>query len=597
MIVGGHTGRVHDSRDATDQARALAALEASHEELRVAFDDAPIGMVMLRAGSALRPRIVRSNRAVLAMLGPMQDTFPPTPEQDPADPMQNPADPVQGRLWLDVRRLHPQDRARGEAFAAELLSGPVPATRSAQVRLHTDHGVTDVWMQAAITPGAQPDERVVLLHVLDVTAQRRTEQQLAGLALTDPITGVGNRSRFQQTLRDWLGSAVPGRHAVAVLLLDLDRFKLVNDSLGHLTGDLLLARVAQRLQAFVQPSWLVCRLGGDEFAVLIDGAPDPPELGRIARRLGDSLTLPYTLPGDLSIVCTASLGISRSDDPAASAEDLYREADLALYAAKDTGRDTWALFDNKLKARADRRIESERRLRTALAHDGVRMFLQPVVDLATRRTVAAEALVRLEHPELGLLEPADFIQVAEDTGLVVHIDARITELALARLARAGTDPDLQIAVNLSASSLDHVEYLQRLTAALDRYAVAPRRLLIEVTESSLLDASGPRAHGLAEIRRLGLQIGIDDFGTGYSALAYLDRFHLDFLKIDRSFVARLGTGSRSVAIAAAIVSLAHAHGLLVTAEGVERPGQAEQLHRMGCDRAQGFHFGHPVLPG
>jgi EAL domain-containing protein (putative c-di-GMP-specific phosphodiesterase class I) len=215
-----------------------------------------------------------------------------------------------------------------------------------------------------------------------------------------------------------------------------------------------------------------------------------------------------------------------------------------------------------------------------------------VVDLSTGRTVAAEALARLELADGRLLAPSDFIQVAEDTGLVVQVDARITELALARLADTGVAPGLRIAVNLSASSLDHAEYVERLTAALDRHGVDPARLLVEVTESSLLDPSGPRAQGLAELRRLGIGIGIDDFGTGFSALAYLDRFNLDFLKIDRSFVARLGN-ARSNAMVAAIVDLAHAHGLVVTAEGVERPIHAAQLRDMGCDRAQGFYFGRP----
>jgi diguanylate cyclase (GGDEF)-like protein len=482
-----------------------------------------------------------------------------------------------------------------EEFLRKLLAGPVPNAMSTQMQVKALAGEPfDVWVHAAIAQSGDPDERMVLLHFLDVTAHQRAERQLATLALTDPVTGVANRSRFQQALQEWLRDVVPGKRAVAMLLLDLDRFKLVNDSLGHITGDLLLAEVAQRLKAFASRSWLVCRLGGDEFTVLIDDAPDGHQLGRIARRLGDTLALPYTLPGEVSIVCTCSIGISRCDDPDANAEDLYREADLALYAAKDTGRDTWALFDGELKEHADQRISAERRLRTALASDGIRMHLQPVVDLATGRTIAAEALARLEHPERGLLDPSEFIHVAEDTGLVVHVDARITELALAHLARRSTSPDLRIAVNLSASSLDHAEYIERLTAALARYGVDPHRLLIEVTESSLLDTSGPRAQGLSEIRRMGMAIGIDDFGTGYSALAYLDRFSLDFLKIDRSFVARLGTSPRSDAIAAAIVSLAHAHGLVVTAEGVEHAEQAERLREMGCDRGQGFHFGRPV---
>ncbi|HET9658227.1 MAG TPA: EAL domain-containing protein [Kineosporiaceae bacterium] len=567
--------------DQTEQAQNLAALEGSREELRMAFDDAPIGMLLMRVRPGERPRVIRRNRALFALFGGSPD--------EPAGAL------LDELLSAEKLQMAPDALARTEAFLAGLIAGQVAGTTSTQLQVVTGDGRgLDLWVHAAVTESRWPQERLVMLHFLDVTPHLRAERQLATLALTDPITGVANRSRFQQALGELLSGVVPGRRAVGLLLLDLDRFKLVNDSLGHVTGDLLLTEVAQRLLTFAHTSWLVCRLGGDEFAVLIDDAPDGHQLGRIARQLGDTLALPYSLPGDVSIVCTASIGVARCDDQHHNAEDLYREADLALYAAKDTGRDTWALFDGRLRARTDQRIEAERRLRTALARDGIRGHLQPVVDLSSGRPVAAEALARLEHPDLGLLQPCEFIQVAEDTGLVVHVDARLTELAVAHLARPDVPASLLMAVNLSASSLDHAEYLERLTAALDRHQVDPSRLLIEVTESSLLDASGPRAQGLADLRQLGIQIGIDDFGTGYSALAYLDRFQLDFLKIDRSFVARLGTGERADTIVAAIVSLAHAHGLVVTAEGVEYPAQAQRLREMGCDRAQGFLFGRPA---
>ena len=275
-------------------------------------------------------------------------------------------------------------------------------------------------------------------------------------------------------------------------------------------------------------------------------------------------------------------------------QDLYREADLALYAAKGAGRDAVALFDDDLRATADQRIENERKLRSALANDGVRMVLQPVVALASGEGVASEALARMEHPELGLLTPDVFITAAEETGLVIEIDSRICELAIAALASTSDDPRLQrIAVNVSPRTLDHAEWRARMRAALRRHRVDAQRLLIEVAESSLLDAGSPRAAQLPELQDEGMTVGIDDFGTGYSALAYLDAFNLDFLKIDRSFVSRLGTGKRPDAVVSAIIKLAHAHGMTVTAEGVETAEQAEMLRLMGCDRGQGWHFGRP----
>jgi EAL domain-containing protein (putative c-di-GMP-specific phosphodiesterase class I) len=298
--------------------------------------------------------------------------------------------------------------------------------------------------------------------------------------------------------------------------------------------------------------------------------------------------------GDL-VVCTGSIGATVADHAEADVAHLYREADLALSEAKNRGRNQCALFDGRLRARADERIEQESRLRAALDADGVRIFLQPITDLASGRSAGAEALARLLHPVHGILEPHAFVDVAEDTGLIVDVDARVAELAVAALAG---HPDLpSVAVNVSPRSLASGGYVHRLSEALRRHGVSGERLLVEVTERTLLDESGSGAAALARLRRLGVRVGIDDFGTGYSALAYLGRFDLDFLKIDRSFVSALGEDPRADTVVSAIVAIAHSHAMVVTAEGVESPAQAEALTKMGCDSGQGWHFGYPAPDG
>ncbi len=569
--------------DVTQAEQTLSALHHSQAQVRLAFDEAPIAMLMM----ALRPdgtwKTLRLNDALRELI---DDRGEFSTGWSPAHPP-----------WDDLRWVHPQDVPAARAAIEQLFAQDAPASVSFETRLMANNGRTpQTWVHACMADDSGTKTRIVLFHIVDVSERQEAAERLSLQAMTDPITGLGNRSRCEKHLRERLRWAVPGRRAAGLLLLDLDRFKIVNDSLGHLTGDRLLAQVAHRLTAAAPPGWLVCRLGGDEFAIVMDEAPEAPGLARLADGLCDVLAMPYTLPGQNGLVCTASIGVTRCDDPAGTVEDLFRQADLALYAAKDSGRDTATMFDDALRSRADQRIAAEHRLRSALSAGGVRMYLQPVIDLMTGEMVAAEALARLEHPVEGLLEPSDFIDVAEDTGLILQIDAAICELAVAHLARVDVDPRLRLAVNVSPHTLEQEEYVLRLTAALEEHQVSSDRLLIEVTESSLLDVQGPRAEGLTRLRKLGLRIGIDDFGTGYSALAYLSSFSLDFLKIDRSFVARLGTGTEPDAIVAAIIGLAHAHALVVTAEGVEQPEQAYLLRAMGCDRAQGYLFGRPEAP-
>ena len=569
---GGIVGIIGATLDVTQEAEHVAALESSRETFRLAFDQAPIGMVMFDVAPDGTRTAHRLNAALIELLG---------------------VDPGRAHVRGEVgRTVHPDERATFNRFLASLTDAE--SIRTVESRIQRPDGrVVPVWVHAAVAESRRDGTRRVLLHITDMTDKHAAAEELRRLALTDPVTGLGNRTFLEQRLAAGLAVAGPD-HPVGLLLLDLDRFKIVNDSLGHVAGDELLVAVGRRLQSLVPRNSVVCRIGGDEFAVLVDPAPGSAALLVIATTVRERLSEPFALADGASLVTTASVGVTGCAEPGRSVVDLYREADLALYQAKDAGRDMCAVFDDALRARADERITAERRLRTALAHDGVRLFLQPVVDLGTGEVVAAEGLARLEHPTDRLVQPGDFISVAEDTGLVVEIDSRITELAVAHLARPDVPAGRRVAVNVSARTLDDPAYLLRLAGALDRHGVAADRLLVELTESSLLDATGRRAREVRRLKDLGVHVGLDDFGTGYSALAYLDRFPLDFLKIDRSFVARLGTSDRADSVVSAIVSLAQAHGLVVTAEGVETPEQAAALRGFGCDRGQGWLFGRPA---
>jgi diguanylate cyclase (GGDEF)-like protein/PAS domain S-box-containing protein len=557
-----------------DDSTVVPAARA--DAYRLAFDVASIGMALVEVDERGRGRVVRLNSAMRMRSG-MGGS---------------------GTDDVDVTRwIHPDDVPNHIARFRRLCKGDIERT-TYEMRYRWRDGTERIgWVHAEVrraptADAAQGRITHVIYNILDVTDRYDTERQLERLALSDTLTGLANRLRFEQQTQAAVRRAGGARDTVGVLLLDLDRFKVVNDALGHAAGDAVLVEAGRRLRRTLPPNTVIARLGGDEFAVTIAGLSGSTELVDRALDLLDELTRPYTVPTGESVVCTASIGATVTHDPGADVGDLYREADLALYEAKDRGRNQCALFDDRLRARAHERIEQESRLRAALDVDGVRVFLQPITELATGRTVGAEALARLRHPGLGIIEPAQFIDVAEDTGLIVEVDARVAELAVQALADR---PDVvpAVAVNVSPRSLASGGYIRRLSDALRRHGVRGDRLLVEVTERTLLDETGSGAVGLSRLRRLGVRVGIDDFGTGYSALAYLGRFDLDFLKIDRSFVAGLGEDPRSDTVVSAIVAIAHSHAMVVTAEGVESSAQAEMLTKMGCDSGQGWYFGHP----
>ena len=448
---------------------------------------------------------------------------------------------------------HPEDRERDAGLFARLAHGETQTLAFEKRYLHRDGTVVHAWITSTVVHGADGQPLYLVTHALDISERLREQAELERLALTDTLTGLANRTLLNDRLDQALARLHRTGGAAAMLLLDIDRFKTVNDSLGHQVGDALLVEVAHRIEAVSRADSTVARLGGDEFVVLVEGLPRPTTVHAVAARLLEALRRPYDLgPTAEALVATVSIGISVAHDATRTAGDLYREADLALYRAKDSGRDQYALFDDELRARADRRMTAERLLRQALADNLLVPVFQPIVDLATGAIRAAEALARIQDGD-RLVLPAEFIDVAEETGLIVEVDARMFERVAAEGARLLDAGALlrRLTTNVSARSLEDPRFVERIAPGPDLVRRArlddPGRAHRAQPAHRPARRCGSRSPGIQE---LGVQVGLDDFGTGYSALAYLQRFSLQFLKIDRSFVSRLGSSARDDAVVA-----------------------------------------------
>jgi diguanylate cyclase (GGDEF)-like protein/PAS domain S-box-containing protein len=427
----------------------------------------------------------------------------------------------------------------------------------------------------------------------DVTAHREAAEALSQLALHDPLTGLPNRSLFMDRLGQALRRLVRQDRVLAVLFVDLDRFKTVNDRFGHAAGDEMLMAVGTRLRDVLRPHDTVARLGGDEFVVLCEDLEDDRAAVRVAERVLAALALPV-LCGDHDVVSSASIGIALTRRSEATPDALLRDADMAMYRAKETGRHRIEVFDHSARLRTQARTQTAEELRQAVDSGQLRVVYQPIVHLGQATPAGVEALVRWQHPRRGLLAPAEFIQVAEDTGLVVPLGAWVLRQACCDLmeildgATGGGPSELVMSVNLSARQLSTPGLVPMVEGVLAEFGLLPWRLCFEITESILMDDVDLAISVLSDLRGLGVRLAIDDFGTGYSSLGYLQRFPVDIVKLDRAFVAGLGSDSAADAIAAAVINLGHALGLSVIAEGVETHDQLTVLRALRCDRAQGF---------
>ena len=416
------------------------------------------------------------------------------------------------------------------------------------------------------------------------------EQRITQLAFNDVLTGLPNRTMFQQQLDHHFRAAAGSSSLFALHCLDLDQFKVINDTLGHHAGDSLLVEAGRRVQEAARGHF-VARLGGDEFVVLQSVGEDRDAIDRLARDILAAITRPIIIDGN-EFAPSTSIGIAIAPQDGENGGSLLRSADLALYRAKEAGRGTYAFFEESLNERAQQRRQVEADLRLALEHEEFELVYQPLFDLEHNRICSFEALLRWHHPKRGLVSPADFVSVAEDTGLIVPIGAWVIREAC---ARAATWPEhVRVAVNVSAVQFHRGALNESILRALADSGLAPNRLEVEITESIFLEGGEATLRLLHALRSLGVRIALDDFGTGYSSLSYLQSFPFDKLKIDRSFIQNLLTRDGASAIVRAITELAHALNIETTAEGVEETAQLLELRAHGCSSVQGYLFAEPM---
>lgn len=437
------------------------------------------------------------------------------------------------------------------------------------------------------------DGRYTLERSIEISSDemRALHDVLSQQAHQDRLTGLPNRSSLTELLGATLAQRRTGARDSAVLFIDLDGFKRVNDCLGHAAGDELLVRTAERIRGAIRGGDIVGRLGGDEFVVICPDIADVDTAVALASRIVTQLESPYHI-GSQEATVSASIGIALAVPGVTSAEDMLRRADIAMYEAKTAGRARFAVFDEQMRLRVDRRLSTENALRLAIANDELILHFQPVVQLSDCALLGMEALVRWNRPGYGTVPPDEFIAVAEQSRLITAIDSWVVREAC-RIAARWPDSRASVAVNLSGRDLESADMLAAVSQALHRSGLAPRRLVVELTETMLLADNAMVSNTLARIQTLGVQLAIDDFGTGYSSLSYLRQLPAGTLKIDQSFVADVDVDDASAAIVGAVISMAHALNLHVIAEGVERASQAVRLRELRCDAAQGYFFARP----
>ena len=491
----------------------------------------------------------------------------------------------------------PEDLPTASTVIGELLSQPGAV---AQMELRAPHRDGSVrWLEVTVTNLLEePAVGGLVANFRDITERKALEDQLAHQAFHDPLTGLANRALLLDRV-DHALSAARGRAGarLAVLYLDLDDFKTVNDGLGHAAGDAILHMAADRIAACLRPADTACRLGGDEFAVLLEDLHNPAVAYEIGGRVLEAMRAPFELP-DAVVSLNASLGIVISvgtEDAAA----LLRNADLAMYRAKGQGKGRFEIYEAGMHAAVVERLALKADLRRAVDAGEFVPYYQPIVDLQSGRTVGVEALVRWRHPERGLLPPAAFIELAEETSLIVPIGIQVLRRACLDTVewqqRLGPAAPRTVSVNLSVRQLQHPSIVDDVSEALRQSGLPAAALTLEITESTLLDDADAAAQRLEALKLLGVRIALDDFGTGYSSLSYLDRFPVDVLKIDKSFIDALALGSDERSpLVGAIVGLGATLGVHVTAEGIEEPEQLAQLKEMGCELGQGYYFAHPL---
>jgi diguanylate cyclase (GGDEF)-like protein/PAS domain S-box-containing protein len=561
--------------------RHVQELQASERRFHSAFTHASIGMALL----SFEGRILQANPALRSLLGRSAEELVQQRFQDVVLP--------QDRCTLQ-EQLGLVDAHEFEGFAIEL-------------RCCHSSGEA-VWVAAHCSFFSEPGANApsLILQVQDITARRRAEAGLHHIAFHDALTGLPNRRRFHELLQQAVQAANNGErgdpaNAYAVMFLDFDRFKLINDSLGHSAGDEFLVQVSRRIQNSLRPQDIVARLGGDEFGVLALRLEHEDAAVALADRLLEVMRQPFVVAGT-ELTTSASIGITFSALGYNNPEDVLRDADTAMYKAKSAGKARYALFDASLHTEVASRLRLEGDLRRAIDEGRLTVAYQPVCDITSGRISGFEALVRWQHPSDGPISPADFLPIAEEAGLILRLTDFVLHCACHQLRQwQQRDPayaQLTINVNLSGHDIAHPALVSRIKRALTESGLAPQHLCLELTENILMSRIEGAVPVLGELRRLGVTLAIDDFGTGYSSLSHLSTLPIDCLKIDQSFVSRLGTdkgaNANEAAVVRSIILLGSSLGKVVVAEGIETPSQLAQLRSMGCRLGQGYLLARPL---
>jgi diguanylate cyclase (GGDEF)-like protein/PAS domain S-box-containing protein len=552
---------------------SVSTLRDSMELFRVAFDYASIGMALVSASG----RWLRVNRSLCDILGYTKQEL----------------------LARDFQTLiHPEDVGPAVANINQLLKGNVPTFQTEKRYIHKDGRVVRVLWSVSHAQVEGSDSAHLIFQIQDITDRKQAEERLLHDALHDGLTGLPNRALLIDHLKLTIARSKRNKSLIyAVLFLDLDRFKIVNDSLGHIIGDQLLIGIARRLELCLREGDTVARVGGDEFTILLEDLADEEEAALIAERIQEELKVPFYL-GGRDVFTSVSIGIALSSRGYEQPDEILRDADTAMYRAKSLGKARHEVFDEEMHALAVNLLQMETDLRRAYEREEFIVEYQPIVSLTDFRVCGFEALVRWQHPERGLISPLDFIPVAEECGQILQIGEWVLNQACSKMRgwqeRFPADPPLFVTVNLSAKQFTQADLIDQVRKCLDNSGLDPNSLKLEITESVVMDNIETATAMLVQLRALGVRLSIDDFGTGYSSLSYLHRFPIDTLKIDRSFVTRIVNDKENIEIVRTILMLAENLGMDVVAEGVETQEQMVLLRDLSCTSGQGYFFSRPM---
>jgi diguanylate cyclase (GGDEF)-like protein/PAS domain S-box-containing protein len=575
----------------------VGSFESLRERLGQVLDGAAVTEDLLRRRSEARFSSLVQNSSDVVMVVDTDSTIRYVSPSVERILGYEPAQLEGGRL---IDAIHADDKAQILQFLATTGRESDATPRVAEFRVHHR---SDFWLHVETLRTNllhDPNVRGIVLNTRDISERKAFEEQLQRQAFHDPVTDLANRALFRDRVEHALQRRSRDEQPISVLLMDVDDFKTINDSLGHVAGDVVLRQVGERLRRCLRTADTAARLGGDEFAVLLEDGGDDADAADVAARIFRSLEGPFRV-GRKDVFVRASIGIATSvatDPIPMGADDLLRNADVAMYMAKEAGKGRYHLFQSAMHDTALRRLELKADLQRAIDNEELVLHYQPVVELLTGDVAGVEALVRWNHPSRGMVPPAEFIPLAEETGLIVPIGRWVLEQACREAVRVRqryeTAASLHVAVNLSARQLQRPEIVDEVADILLTSGLHPPALILEITETVMMQDIELSLERLSELKQLGVKLAVDDFGTGYSSLKYIQRFPVDILKVDKSFVEAFNDDPRKSALTATIIKLAEDLSLRPVAEGIERADQLEKLLDLHCDLGQGFYFAEPM---